>query len=157
MVNKTIIEIILIRTDSGNKDFMMLVEMLDAFLAEIDGKDHSFYAQYNKIDTLKNVIVAYENNIPVACGAIKEYAPGVMEIKRMFTIPEKRGKGIAAKILNELEEWAAALNYKKCILETGKKQEKAVELYQRSGYKIILNYGQYAGVDNSICFEKLIR
>ncbi len=59
--------------------------------------------------------------------------------------------------LAELEKWAAELGYNKCVLETGKKQPEAIALYKRSGYKIIPNYGQYIGIENSVCFEKAIR
>jgi GNAT superfamily N-acetyltransferase len=144
----------LTRTNSGNKDFIALVKYLDADLAEKDGDEHAFYAQYNKVDKIKHVIVAYENEKAVGCGAIKEYSPGIMEVKRMYTSPEERGKGYATKILEELEKWAAELSCKKCILETGKKQPDAIELYKKNGYTIIPNYGQYAGKDNSVCFEK---
>jgi putative acetyltransferase len=144
----------LIRTNSENIDFISLVKLLDADLAVRDGDDHSFYAQYNKIDKIKYVVVAYENDNPVACGAIKEFAPQVMEVKRMYTLPESRGKGIAQKVLFELEIWAKELSCVKCVLETGQKQPEAIRLYNKSGYKIIPNYGQYVGMDNSVCFEK---
>ena len=142
------------RTDSAHQDFIALVRALDADLARRDGSDHSFYAQFNKIDKIKYVVVAYEDGKPVGCGAIKEFAPGIMEVKRMYTLPECRGKGIATKVLDELEKWAAALGYEKCVLETGKRQPEAIGLYQKSGYRVIPNYGQYAGVENSVCFEK---
>ena len=145
------------RSDSDNQDFIQLVKHLDADLAERDGEDHSFYAQFNKIDKIKYVVVAYENDQPVGCGAIKEYAPNTMEIKRMYTSSESRGKGIASKILSELEKWASELSYEKCILETGKKQPEAIGLYKKNGYKIIPNYGQYAEIENSLCFEKHIK
>ena len=142
------------RTNSNNLDFIKLVTYLDADLAARDGQDHSFYAQFNKIDKIKYVVVAYENGKPVGCGAIKEYTPNTMEIKRMYTLPENRGKGIASKILRELEAWASELAYEKCVLETGKRQPEAIGLYKKNGYKIIPNYGQYAGIENSLCFEK---
>jgi putative acetyltransferase len=144
----------LIRTNSDNPDFISLVRLLDAELAERDGTNHSFYAQFNKIDKIKYVIVAYENDEPVSCGAIKEYSSGTMEVKRMYTLPEFRGKGIATKVLIELEKWAKELMYVKCILETGKKQPEAIALYKKNGYKLVPNYGQYIGVENSVCFEK---
>jgi GNAT superfamily N-acetyltransferase len=100
------------------------------------------------------VLVAYDEGLATGCGAIKEYSPGIMEVKRMFTLPSQRGKGIASRILSELEKWAAELRYQKCILETGKKQKEAIALYLKNGYTVIPNYGQYAGVENSICFEK---
>lgn len=144
----------IIRTDSNNPDFRSLVKQLDAYLAEKDGDEHSFYDQYNKVDMIKWVVVAYENNVPAGCGAIKEFSDASVEVKRMYTLPELRGKGIASLILKELENWAAELGYGSTILETGKRQTEAVELYTRRGYTTIPNYGQYAGVDNSVCFEK---
>ena len=115
-----------------------------------------FYAQLNKTDKIKHVIVAYEDEKPVSCGAIRDFNGQAMEVKRMYTLPEYRGKGIAKKVLNELEKWAAELSYGKCILETGLRQPEAIELYTKSGYKNIPNYGKYQGVGNSVCFEKEI-
>ncbi|MBC7588569.1 MAG: GNAT family N-acetyltransferase [Chitinophagaceae bacterium] len=143
-----------VRTNSENKDFQILVRELDADLRIRDGEDHSFYAQFNKIDKIKHVILAYENEMPIGCGAIKEYDVDSMEVKRMYVLPSKRGKGTASKILIELEQWASELNYKKCILETGKKQPEAINLYHKNGYGIIANYGQYEHMENSVCFEK---
>ena len=143
-----------IRTNSENTDFINLVRELDKDLAIRDGEEHSFYAQFNKIAAIKHAIVAYENEVPVGCGGIKEYSSDSMEVKRMYVPENKRGKGIASIVLKELENWASELNYKRCLLETGKKQPEAIELYKKNGYTIIPNYGQYAGVENSVCFEK---
>ncbi|MNK31098.1 putative N-acetyltransferase YsnE [compost metagenome] len=143
-----------LRTTSENPDFQKLVKQLDAYLAIIDGDEHSFYDQYNKIDSLKNCIVIFDNDEAVAIGAVKKFDEKSMEVKRMFTLPEKRGKGLASAILKELETWTKELGYEKTILETGKRQTEAVALYNKCGYKVIPNYGQYIGVDNSVCFEK---
>ena len=147
----------IIRTDSNNKDFIELVKMLDKDLAEKDGSEHSFYDQFNKINNIKHTVVAYESDVAVACGAIKEYDENSIEVKRMFTLPDKRGQGIAAEVLNALEVWAGELNYKRCILETGKRQPEAIRLYEKNGYKRITNYGQYIGIENSVCFEKILK
>ena len=144
------------RNDSSHHDFIALVKELDEDLAIKDGDEHSFYAQYNYIDNIKYVVVAYKGTDAVACGAIKEYSHEAMEVKRMFTKPEMRGKGIAASVLHELEKWASELGYTKCVLETGKRQQDAIRLYEKNGYKVIPNYGQYAGRDNSVCFEKVV-
>lgn len=146
----------LLRTDSENKDFIALVRALDADLAERDGADHSFYSQFNKIAKIRFVVVAYENEIPMGCGAIKEYDQDSMEVKRMYVVPEYREKGIATQVLTALENWAAEMLYKKCVLETGKRQPEAIHLYTSNGYRQIPNYGQYANVENSLCFEKNI-
>ena len=147
----------LIRTSSDDKNFIALIKQLDKYLAEINGEQHGFYDQFNKVDKIKNVVVVYEYDLPVGCGAIKQFDSDKMEIKRMYTLPEKRGKGIATLILNELEKWAAELSFKKCILETGKQLKDAISLYEKNSYKIIPNYGQYVGVENSVCFEKMIK
>jgi putative acetyltransferase len=144
------------RTNSDNNDFQKLVEALDADLKIRDGEDNVFYAQFNKITAIKHVIVAYDDNLPVGCGAIKQYADDIMEVKRMYVLPEKRGHGIAGLILGELEVWAKELDYDRCILETGQKQPEAIALYKKEGYHTIPNYGQYEGIDNSVCFEKIL-
>jgi len=144
----------LIRTDSENKDFIELVKLLDHDLAIRDGKDHAFFAQFNKIDAIKYVILAYHNYEPAGCGAIKDYDESTMEVKRMFVKPEFRGKGIARKVLGELEKWTAELGFANCILETGKRQPEAIALYRSSGYELIPNYGQYVNVETSVCMKK---
>ncbi len=145
-----------IRTNSENIHFQELVKLLDKDLSIRDGADHSFYSQFNKIDMIKHVVVAFDGKEAVGCGAVKELSPDAMEVKRMYVFPERRGEGIATFVLKELENWVVELNYQKCRLETGKKQPEAIALYEKSGYHKIANYGQYEGVENSVCFEKIL-
>ncbi|GHC42616.1 GNAT family N-acetyltransferase [Ulvibacter litoralis] len=149
--------ITLIRTNSEDENFKKLVSKLDEDLAIRDGDEHDFYHQFNGLDTIKHVVVAYNGKLPLGCGAIKKYDTAAAEVKRMYTAPESRGKGIATKILAELELWAKELSFQKCILETGLKQPEAIQLYKKNGYKIIPNYGQYAAAENSVCFEKTVK
>lgn len=144
----------LIRTNSENADFRSLVTLLDAELAVRDGAEHFFYAQFNKIDAISEVVVAYLGERAIGCGATKPYDGQTAEVKRMYVNPDERGKGIAGKVLGELEAWAQELNFDQCVLETGFKQPEAIALYTRSGYQVIPNYGQYAGVENSVCMKK---
>lgn len=144
----------IVRTTSDNKDFGALVIQLDAYLRILDGDDHEFYAQFNKTSLLKNALICYENEVAVGIGAYKEYDTETAEIKRMYTLPEYRGKGIAKAILTELELWAKEEGYKFAILETGYLQKDAIGLYQKLGYEITENFGQYIGVENSICMKK---
>ncbi|MAZ29549.1 MAG: GNAT family N-acetyltransferase [Cytophagaceae bacterium] len=145
----------LVRTSASNPDFIALVRHLDADLAIRDGEDHAFYHQFNTIGSIKHVVVLYEDSIAVACGAIKQYDTASAEVKRMYTLPTYRGKGYASLLLGALEVWARELGYKKCILETGIRQPEAIALYKKNNYTVTPNYGQYAGVENSVCFEKL--
>lgn len=144
----------LLRTDSGHPDFIRLVGLLDAELAVIDGEEHAFYHQFNKVDAIKYALVAYHDGQALACGALKAYDAQSMEVKRMYTLPGARGKGVASSVLTGLETWARELGFEKCVLETGIRQPDAIRLYTKNGYAVIPNYGQYAGVENSVCFEK---
>lgn len=148
--------ITLIQTDATHADFAPLIKLLDAELAVRDGDEHDFYDQFNKIDQIKYAIIAYEDEVSVGCGAIKHFNQNTMEVKRMFTPLAHRGKGIASTILIALEAWATELGYAKTILETGIRQPEAIGLYKKLGYKIIPNYGQYIGMENSVCFEKML-
>jgi GNAT superfamily N-acetyltransferase len=144
------------RTNSDNKDFQNLVRELDEDLKIRDGDDHAFYAQFNKTDTIKYAIVAYEREIPVGCGAIREYSFNTMEVKRMYVVPGKRGQGIASAILKRLEQWTMELNFRKCILETGTNQPEAIAMYTKNGFEITPNFGQYAKMEHSVCFQKVL-
>jgi GNAT superfamily N-acetyltransferase len=144
------------KTNSENPDFVNLVAQLDAYLKITDGDEHAFYDQYNGIEELNHVIVAYEDGVAQACGAMKAFSREAVEIKRMYTAPEYRGRGLASQVLKALEEWALELGYRKSMLETGRRQLEAVQFYPKNKYTQIPNYGQYAGRTNSVCFEKVL-
>ena len=142
------------RVEQNHPEFIRLVRFLDADLAERDGEDHGFYAQFNTLKDLHHVILVQKNEQFVACGALKRFDNESMEIKRMYVMPEFRGGGLASAILNSLEDWILEMGYKRSVLETGKRQPEAIRLYRKNGYRQISNYGPYQGVDNSLCFEK---
>lgn len=146
----------LLKTNSNHSDFQKLTQLFDEYLVEIDGNEKDFFAQYNQI-YIDNVIVCYEDEIAVGCGAFKEYEPTVVEIKRMFVLPEKRGKGIASTVLNALEIWAKENGFQHAILETSNQLTNAISLYQKSGYEVIPNYGQYIDVESSVCMKKILK
>jgi GNAT superfamily N-acetyltransferase len=145
-----------VQTDASHPHFVALVRQLDADLALRDGDDHAFYAQFNGIAHLQHVLLAYVpgHEEAIACGAIKPFDSESVEVKRMWVEPAFRGRGIASALLQQLEQWAVELGYQRCVLETGKKQVEALGLYPKNGYRIMANYGQYQGMDNSVCFEK---
>ena len=146
----------LLKTNSNHPDFQKLTQLFDDYLVEIDGDEKDFFAQYNQI-YIDNVIVCYEDEIAVGCGAFKEYEPTVAEIKRMFVLPEKRGKGIASTVLNALEIWAKENGFQHAILETSNQLTNAISLYQKSDYEVIPNYGQYIDVESSVCMKKILK
>ncbi len=146
----------LLKTNSNHPDFQKLTQLFDDYLVEIDGDEKDFFAQYNQI-YIENVIICYEDEIAVGCGAFKEYESTVAEIKRMFVLPEKRGKGIASTVLNALEIWAKENDFQQAILETSNQLTNAISLYQKSDYKIIPNYGQYIDAESSVCMKKILK
>lgn len=146
----------LVRVSSSHPDLVRLVKSLDAELAIRDGDEHDFYNQFNGLDSIPHAVVLYDQGSPAACGAIKPFDANSMEVKRMYTLPEYRGKGLAQEVLKNLELWAASLGCKICVLETGRKQPEAIALYTKCGYERIPNYGQYEGKENSLCFKKSI-
>ncbi len=145
-----------IRTTSEHADFKKLVRLLDQDLAIRDGDDHAFYDQFNSIDGLQHCMVLYEDSNAIGCGAFKAQNPATAEVKRMYVLETQRGKGLATQILKNLESWAKEIGFERCVLETGIRQPEAIALYEKNGYKRIPNYGQYIGIENSVCFEKLL-
>ena len=147
----------LFRTTSEHPDFRQLVNALDDDLYQRNGEAQLQYRQYNQIDKIKHAIVVYVNEKPVGCGCFKQFDDETVEIKRMFVFPEMRGKQLAAKLLQELELWAIEEGYTKAVLETGLRQVEAIRLYTRAGYSLTENYGQYIGMEDSICYRKVLK
>ncbi|MGZ3814021.1 MAG: GNAT family N-acetyltransferase [Mucilaginibacter sp.] len=142
------------RTNSSDPDFLQLIILLDKELHDIYGDLQSTYDRYNQMNNLDTVLIAYRDDLPVGCGCFKQIDDTTVEIKRMFVKPAERGKGSASRLLAELEIWAKGSGFSQTILETGKNQQEALSLYKKAGYSITPNYGQYSGMDSSICFAK---
>jgi len=143
------------RANSTDPDFRTLITLLDDELNERYGElMQSTYDRYNHIIDINTVVIAYSNGMPAGCGCFKKYSDTDAEIKRMFVKSAKRGRGIAYKILSELELWAKEHGFTHTILETGDKQHEAVGLYQKIGYAITENYSQYSDLATSICMRK---
>lgn len=142
------------RTSSEDKDFQELVKLLDKDLLDRYGALQDYYSRFNSILNLPTVVVAYYQGEPVGCGCFKQFDESSVEVKRMYVTNEQRGKGIGAAILHELEKWAAELKVGTMVLETGNNQPEAIHLYGKMGYAVIPNYGQYSGMETSICMKK---
>jgi GNAT superfamily N-acetyltransferase len=146
----------IIKTNSDNADFKALIKLLDQDLLGVFGEQQAFFDQFNKTDAIKQVVVLYAADEPVGCGAIKQYDDNTMEVKRVYVKPVFRGQKLGLTIMQQLESWTKELGYTHCILETGRGLDNAIKLYQNNGYKVIDNYGQYIGVENSICMMKAV-
>jgi GNAT superfamily N-acetyltransferase len=85
-------------------------------------------------------IVGWSGGQPVCCGGFKRLPDGTCEIKRMFVIPEMRGRGLARELLHELERRARRHGYEIARLDTGPLQPEARHLYESEGYRSIENF-----------------
>lgn len=146
-----------IRTTSSDSHFRKMVNALDEDLNQRNGDIQRQYDQYNQIDKIKHALVVYSEGIPVGCGCFKKFDDQTVEMKRMFVLPEMRGKQLAAKMLQELEKWAVEEGNTAAVLETGRRQVEAQRLYSVAGYSRTENYGQYIGMEDSICYRKELR
>lgn len=146
------------RSNYLNLDFQKFCQELNKeFWVRYPDSQHHF-EQYNKVDESAHIIVAYDDDIAIACGCFRSATEqSTIEIKRMYVRPDRRGAGIAGKILSELEKWAGEEGYSRSILETGIKQPEAIAVYSRAGYRLIPNYPPYVGAMESVCMQKTLR
>lgn len=143
-------------TDGCNKDFILLCHELDKFLNELVGgeENRAKYIQYNKVDDIHDVVIAYDNDIPVGSASFKKYDDENAEVKRVFVKKEYRGQGISNELMKILEQRAREKGFKYFILESGEPLISAMALYRKIGYKVIPNYGQYVDMKDSVCMKK---
>lgn len=142
------------RTDGQDPAFRQFVRDLDL---EFAGRYPHLMAKMSPVHRIENigtVLVAYLSDAAVGCGCFKLIDEHTIEIKRMYVKPVHRSHGIAARILNALENWGRESGRSRVQLETGILQPDAIRLYEKCGYVRIDNYEPYTEVSESICMEK---
>ena len=102
------------------------------------------------------LVVAYSESKPIGCGAVRCIDEHTAEIKRLYVQPAARGYSVGYAILRGLESKARRLGAVRVVLETGKRQQAALDLYQRCGYERIPAFGEYVGSELSVCMPKAI-
>ncbi len=135
-------------------DYAMLARKLDDYYFALVGDVHLRYADANKPEKMAARIIAYEKDIPVACGCWKPIDEETAEVKRIYVLPEYRRRGIASAIIELLENHICASGYQKILLETARTTGDSKALYLSLGYKEIPYYGSPAGAENCRCFLK---
>lgn len=143
-------------TNGSNQDFILLCQELDIFLNKlVSGEENrSQYIPYNQLNDIHDVILAYDENIPIGCASYKKYDTECAEVKRVFIRREYRGKGISKRLMGLLEKSAKESGYTHFILESGEPLVAAMRLYYSIGFKAIPSYGQYKDMPESICMKK---
>jgi GNAT superfamily N-acetyltransferase len=119
------------------------------------------YGQDDELSTIaptqpEVIVLLRRGEETVAGGALLAFAPGVGELKRMWTAPSERRRGHARRVLAALEDAARARGYRAVRLETGRPQPEAVALYAGAGYAPITPYGRYRRSPLVRCFEKAL-
>jgi GNAT superfamily N-acetyltransferase len=142
--------------DPQGPDAVVLIAHLDEDLNRRYGELQRQYAAANALPDHTTLLAAYVDGKPVACGALRRMDAAAAEVKRMWVEPEYRRRGIARRLLAELEERARQAGYAVTRLETGVRQHEAIPLYASTGYRRIDNYGTYVNNPESVCFEKAL-
>ena len=131
--------------DVTDADLAALVAELDAYFHAGWGEVADHYKQYHTLDGMACAVVAYIEGKPAACGCWRAFDPVTAEIKRMYVRPAYRRQGIAGKIVAALEQHAAANGCHRAVLETGADMPEAIAFYEKQGYHLVPNYGDFAG------------
>ena len=137
-----------------NQDLHHLVCQLDDFFLQSWGKQIA--ESYQSFHTLSQMIyccVGYQQEA-IGCGCLKEVDNQTIEIKRMFVLPQYRRHGYASQILHHLESIALQKGYHYSVLETGKEMFDNIQFYEKCGYHIVENYGEFIGDPICICMKK---
>ena len=144
------------KTGPDDPEFRALIRQLDADLHLRYGAAQAAYNAFNTVDTLFAIVLARVDGHAAACGALKRFDNRSFEIKRVFTSPDFRGRGVGSALIAELERLAREAGAARCVLETGTRQTEAIALYRKLGYSEIPNYPPYTGMELSICFERAL-
>lgn len=126
--------------------------------AELDARygcdDHEPGSAPTSEDITVFLVARDADGAAVACGALRRLDAESAEIKRMYVLPAHRGSGVARSLLRGLEAEAAGLGLGEVKLETGTAQPDAIRFYEREGYRLIDNFGPYAGEPLSVCYAR---
>ena len=142
------------RTTTNDADFHELIKMLDHELWDELKEDQATYDQFNFVPDIKTAVLVYVGREAVACGCFKPFNENKVEIKRMYVKKAYRRKGLSRVVLGELEVWAKEKGFTAAVLETSIHFDKAINLYESSGYQNIPNYPPYFGLAESVCMGK---
>lgn len=133
-----------------------LIEDLCAEMAERYGTPPSPFSSDEVAVPGSVFFIAHLGDKPLGCGALRPLDLQTGEIKRMYVRPEGRRRGLARRLLRELEQRARDLGYRALRLETGIRQPEAQRLYESMGFERIAAFGPYIGNDTSVCFGKAL-
>ncbi|AMK16185.1 GNAT family N-acetyltransferase [Methanobrevibacter olleyae] len=144
-------------TNEKDERFIELTKELDKEYFQIYGDIALEYQEYNDLKDPHIVLLLLNWTRPIACASYKLFDKDTIEIKRVYVKRRYRRKGIAYKLVKQLEKLAIEENFKYSIIETGSENYSAINLYKKLDYEIIDNFGQFKGDDLCICMKKEFR
>jgi putative acetyltransferase len=150
----------LVRCSPAAPDALVLIELLNAELMARYPEPGANHFRLDADDVAPGrgaFFLARLDDRAVACGAIRLLDPQTAEIKRMFALPQARGKGFGRAILAALEAEARVLGAGRLVLETGSRQLEALALYRAAGFVEIPLFGEYLASPLSVCRGKELR
>lgn len=143
-------------TDGTNKIFHKFYLITENYYSSIVGgeENRKAFIPYNISESIQDVLLAYVDDVPVACSGLKKYSEKDVEIKRVWVETEYRGHHIATDMMKIIEEKAKRQGFQRTILQTREIMTDAVKLYEKLGYYRIENYPPYDKLNGAICFAK---
>jgi len=141
-------------TQATDPACLQLQDALSDYLQQLTGSSGRASFDVSALGERGFFLLAQENAVAVGCVAVRELSAGIGEIKRMYARPGTRGVG--AQLLGALEQHARERGFQALWLETRKINQRAVDFYQRNGFRIRENYGNYSGRPEAVCFEKTL-
>ena len=132
-----------------------LVDELNTFFMDEWGEEvNDSYSNHHQLDSMKEAYIALFNEIPIGCACWKERSDGKPEIKRMYVKSDYRGTNTAKELLKTVEKSILSRGFNSVVLETGKDMLQAIRFYEKQGYEVIPNFGEFVDDDLCICLEK---
>lgn len=111
-------------------------------------------ALHTEQQDLTDVVIAAEDGVDLGHAALRPLADGGYEVKKVFVLPQARGRGLSRILMREIEHVARAKGETRIVLQTGEKQVEAIALYEAIGYQSIGSFGPYVGLDDLIFMGK---
>ena len=150
-------EIEIIKVPTNHPDLLYLVDELNSFFIEEWGEEvNDSYLGQHQLTNMKAAFIAYSEKKPVGCICWKERVDGLVEIKRMYVKPECRGTDAAKSLLLTAEKDMVQVGHTEAVLETGTDMKQAIRFYEKQGYQIIPNFGEFVNDSLCVCLAKTL-
>ena len=146
-------------TDGSHPAFRHFYAVTEAYYSRIVGgkENRAGFVPFNASAEIPYVLLAYANGQPVACAGLKRYSDADAEVKRLWVEPEYRGQHIASALMDQIEEKARDLSFRRVVLQTRPIMPDAVALYTKRGYALIPNYPPYDKLAGAVCYAKNLK